>query len=140
MHELRIAIGRFQLKNHYISVVCLQSCYNMSPKEFLTAWDGEGPDCWRTTCFHMLPKKLRAMHASDFRPMANARILYKVLAYLVLSRIEHTLDTHQPEEEHGFRSKYRLGGHLLTANLLLDKATARGIPVWLVSSHLSNNF
>ena len=30
--------------------------------------DGEVPDCWRKTCFHMLPKKLRAMHASDFKP------------------------------------------------------------------------
>ena len=33
--------------------------------------DGEVPDCWRTTCLHMLPKKLRAMHASDFRPIGN---------------------------------------------------------------------
>ena len=91
--------------------------------------DGEVPDCWRTTCFHMLPKNLRAMHASDFRPIAKLRLLYKVFAYLILGRIEHTPDTYQPEEQHGFRSKYRLEEHLLTANLFLDKATAHGIPV-----------
>ena len=102
--------------------------------------DGEVPDCWRTTCFHMLPKKLRAMHASDFRPIANLRLLYKVFAYLILGRIEHTPDTYQPEEQHGFRSKYRLEEHLLTANLFLDKATAHGIPVWLVSLDLSKAF
>jgi len=59
------------------------------------------------------------------------------LAYLILGRIEHTLDTYQPEEQHGFRSKYRLEEHLLTAKLFLDKATAHGIPVWLVSLDLS---
>ena len=88
----------------------------------------------------MLPKKLRAMHASVFRPIANLRLLYKVFAYLILGRIEHTLDTYQPEKQHGFRSKYRLEEHLLAANLFLDKATARGIPVWLVSLDLSKVF
>ena len=102
--------------------------------------DGVVPDCWRTTCFHMLPKKIRAMHVSDFRPIANLRLLYKVFAYLILGRVEHTLDTHQPEKQHGFRSKYRLEEHLLTANLFLDKATARGIPVWMVSLDLSKAF
>ena len=55
-------------------------------------------------------------------------------------RIEHTLDTYQPEEQHGFRSKYRLEEHLLTANLVPDKATAHRIPVWLVSVDLSKAF
>ena len=59
---------------------------------------------------------------------------------MILGRIEHTLDTHQPEEQHGFRSKYRLEEHLLTANLFLDKATPRGIPVWMVSLNLSKAF
>ena len=66
-------------KNHRISVVKLQNCYNMSPKKFLTALlrihnsaseDGEAQDCCQTTCFHMLPKKLRAMQERDFRPIA----------------------------------------------------------------------
>ena len=30
---------------------------------------------WRTTCPHMSPQKLRAMHASDVKPIANARLL-----------------------------------------------------------------
>ena len=59
---------------------------------------------------------------------------------LRLGRSEHTLDTYQPEEQHGFRSKYRFEEHLLTANLFLDKATAHGIPVWLVSLDLSKAF
>ena len=149
VQELRIAIGRLQLKKSPDQCGVSAELLQHVPEEFLRALlqiyksvleDGEVPDCWRTTCFHMLPKKLRAMHASDFRPIANLRLLYKVFAYLILGRIEHTLDTYQPEEQHGFRSKYRLEEHLLTANLFLDKATAHGIPVWLVSFDLSKAF
>ena len=147
--ELRIAIGRLQLKKSPDQCGVSAELLQHVPEEFLTALlriynsvleDGEVPDCWRTTCFHMLPKKMRAMHASDFRPIANLRLLYKVFAHLILGRIEHTLDTYQPEEQHGFRSKYRLEEHLLAANLFLDKTTAHGVPVWLVSLDLSKAF
>ena len=149
VQELRIAIGRLRLKKSPDQCGVSAELLQHVPEEFLTALlqiynsvleDGEVPDCWRTTCFHMLPKKLRAMHASDFRPIANLRLLYTVFACLILGRIEHTLDTYQPEDQHGFRSKYRLEEHLLTANLFLDKATAHGIPVWLVSLDLSKAF
>lgn len=96
--------------------------------------------CWRTTWAHMLPTKFRAMHASDFMPIANARMLYKVFAYLLLGRIEHILDTQQAREQHGFRSKYRFEEHLLTASLFFDKATPHGILIWLVSLDLLQTF
>ena len=149
MQDLRVAIGRLQLKKSPDQCGVSAELLRHVPEEFLTALlrfynsaleDGVVPDCWRTTCFHMLPKKIRAMHVSDFMPIANLRLLYKVFAYLILGRIEHTLDTQQPEEQHGFRSKYRLEEHLLTANLFLDKATAHGIPVWMVSLDLSKAF
>ena len=91
-------------------------------------------DCWRTTCFHMLPNTLRALHKSYFTPIANLR---KVFAYLVLGAMEHTLDTNQLEEQHGFSSKYRVEEHLLAANLFPYEATARGIPVRFVSLDVS---
>ena len=127
-------------------MVSLQNCYDMSRGNCLSALfriynsaleDGVVPG---TTCLHMLPKKIRAMHASAFRLVANFRLLYKAFAYCILPRIEHTLDTHQPEEQHGFRSKYRVEEHLLTANLFPDKATAHGIPVRMVSLDLSKAF
>jgi len=48
-----------------------------------------------------------------------------------LGRIEHQLDDHQPEEQHGFRRGKRIEEHLLTANVFLDKALDVGIPVWV---------
>ena len=77
VQQLRITIGRLQFKKSPDQCGVSAEVLLHVPEEFLTALlrisncvleDGEVPDCWRTTCFHMLPKKLRAMHASDFRP------------------------------------------------------------------------
>ena len=57
-----------------------------------------------------------------------------------LESIEHQLDTHQPEEQHGFRRGKRIEEHLLTANAFLNKSSAVGIPVVVVSLDLSKAF
>ena len=59
---------------------------------------GTVPRSWCCTLFNMLPKKVRPTQATDFRPIANIRLFYKVFACLVLERIELQLDDHQPEE------------------------------------------
>ena len=101
---------------------------------------GTVPRSWCCTLFNMLPKKMRPTQVTDFRPIANIRLFYKVFACLVLGRIEHQLDDHQPEEQHGFRRGKRIEEHLLTANVFLDKALDVGIPVWVVSLDLSKAF
>ena len=85
-------------------------------------------------------KKMRPKQVADFRPIANIRLFYKVFACLVLDRIEHQLDDHQPEEQHCFRRGKRIEEHLLTANVFLDKALDVGIPVWVVILDLSKAF
>ena len=74
------------------------------------------------------------------RHIANIRFLYKTFAYLLLGRLEQILEAGQPEEQHGFRRGRRLEEHLVTANLVLDKADAVGIPVWIISLDLSKAF
>ena len=95
---------------------------------------------WLKTLFTMLPKDLRAEPTTDFRPIANLRLLYKAFAYLLLGRLEHVLDANQSEEQHGFRARRRLEEHLLSANILLDKAQATGFPIWIISLDLSKAF
>ena len=58
---------------------------------------------------------------------------------MILQRIQPRLDSHQPEEQHGFRAGRRFE-HLLTANLFLDKTLAANIPVWILSLDLSKAF
>ena len=101
---------------------------------------GHIPSSWRRTLFTMLAKHRKAALVTDFRPIASVRLFYKIFAYMILHRIEPCLDSHQPEEQHGFRAGRRLEEHLLTANLFLDKTLAANIPVWILSLDLSKAF
>ena len=62
------------------------------------------------------------------------------ICHLLLGRLEQFLEAGQPEEQHGFRPGRRLEEHLVTANLVLDKADAVGIAVWIISLDLSKAF
>ena len=106
--------------------------------------EGAFPSSWRKTLFQMLPNTHRARVPADFRPIANLGLLYKVFAYLVLGRmffgIEVTVEQHQPEEQHGFRSGRRIEKHLLTANIVIDKTLLANVPLWIVNLDLSKAF
>ena len=53
---------------------------------------GTVPQSWCCTLFNMLPKKVRPTQVTDFRPIANIRLFYKVFACLVLETL--TLNPH----------------------------------------------
>ena len=147
--ELRFAIKR--LKNNKAADECglVAEVLRCVPHDCLSSLldimneilhKGAVPSSWRKTLFQMLPKSHRARVPGDFRPIANLRLLYKVFAYLVLGRIEATLEQHQPEEQHGFRSGRRIEEHLLTANIVIDKTLLANVPLWIVSLDLSKAF
>ena len=94
-----------------------------------TLKSGRIPDTLKLTTFRTLLKKLCAIQTTDLRRIASSRLFYKVFGYLIPGRVEEILEAKQPEEQHGFRPGRRLEEHLLTANLLLDKAAAAGITV-----------
>ena len=103
-------------------------------------FSGEVPAAWRKTLCKMLPKTSKPRTTTDFRPIASIRLLYNVFAYMILARIEDTLDTNQPEEQHGFRSNSRIEEHLLTFNVILDKTLEMDQTLWIISLDLSNAF
>ena len=59
---------------------------------------------------------------------------------MVLGRVEPALEASQPEEQHRFRRGRRLGEHLASANLVIDKSLPVGKPVWIVSLDFSKAF
>ena len=59
---------------------------------------------------------------------------------MVLARVEQSLESFQPEAQHGFRSGRRMEEHVLTTNLVLDKSRAAGLPLWIISLDLSKAF
>ena len=101
---------------------------------------GDVPSTWRRTLLRMLAKTSKAKIVSDFRPVANLRLLYKLFSYMILHRIEPVLDIGQPEEQLGFRRGRRMEKHLLTANLVVDKSRASNVPLWILSLDLSKAF
>jgi hypothetical protein len=68
----------------------------------------------------MLPKSSRARTTNDFKPIAILRLTLKKIAYMLLARIEPSLEACQPEERHVFRPHHRLEEHLITAGVVVD--------------------
>ena len=101
-----------------------------------TDWQSD----WRKTSFKMLPKTIRAKVPSEYRPIATIRLFHKLFAYMILGRVETQLETHQPEEQHGFRGGKRVEEHLVTTRLVLDKLSNADVPIWIVSLDLSKAF
>ena len=109
---------------------------------------GNVPPSWEITLFRMRPKTSTAKSVSDFRPIANDvcsinclhTSCWDVFAYLMLGRMEDSLEAMQPEEQHGFRQGRRIEEHLLTANVCLQKTLAASTPLWIISLDLSKAF
>ena len=149
LHELQCAVRRTKIHKGADEAGLVAELLKNSSDDFQEdllrlfndiLYTGNFPPCWSKTLFQMLAKKARAQQPSDFRPIANIRLLYKTFAFMILARIEASLEAHQPEEQHGFRKHRRKDEHLLTATLFLDKAWDKGIPVWIVSLDLSKAF
>ena len=149
VQELHQAIHRMKLGRATDEVGLAAELLRYVPEDFLHALlhvcnhilvTGDAPAQWRRTLFQMLPKHTNAKPTADFRPIASVRVLYKVFAYLLLGRIEDTLEASQPEEQHGFRAHRRIEEHLLTMNVVLDKTLQCGKPVWVISLDLSKAF
>ena len=98
------------------------------------------PREWHKTLFKMLPKNSRAKVPSDYRPIANIRLFYKLFVYMILGRTEAQVESTQPEEQHGFRSGRRVEEHLVTTQLVFDKLLRANVPIWIISLDLSKAF
>ena len=115
MSELKVAIGRVKGKKTGDDLGLVAELV----KHALNT--GQIPASWQTTIFKMLPKSTLAKFASNFRPIASLPLLCEIFPYLMLGRMEGTLEDSQPEEPHGFRKRRRIEEHLLTANCVCKK-------------------
>ena len=59
---------------------------------------GEIPRSWRKTLLQLQPKTKIARAATEFRPIANIKLMYKTFACFVLDQIEQPLENFQPEQ------------------------------------------
>ena len=97
---------------------------------------GQVPADWRKTSFKTLPKTMHAKAPSEYHPIATIPLFYNFLAYMV----ETQRETHQPEEQHGFRGGRRVEEYLVITHLVLDKFSNANLPIWIVSLDSSKAF
>ena len=91
MAQLKHAISRLKSKKSGDDLGLVAELLKHSPDDFLNALllvmkevltSGNVPSSWQRTFLKMLPKTKAAKSVSDFRPIANVRLLYKLFAYL----------------------------------------------------------
>ena len=149
LQELNGAIKRLKMNKASDECGLVAELLHFAPDNVVTALlgimnqilhTGEIPSSWNKTMFQMLPQTKSARTTTDFRPIANIRLMYKTFAYLILGRIEDLLEQAQHEEQHGFRTNRRIEGHLLSANMVIEKTLLANRPVWILSSDLSKAF
>ena len=106
MAELKLAISRLKVGRTGDDLGLVAKLLKHSPDDFLNALlhvmtevltSGHVPPSWQVTLFRMLPKTNAAKSVSDFRPIANVRLLYKLFAYPMLGCMEDSLEALQPE-------------------------------------------
>ena len=111
LEELRLAIKRLKMKKSSDESGLTAELLKAAPDEFfvqifeafnVVLQSGRIPETWKNTTFKMLPKKLRAIQMSDFRPIASSRLFYKVCAYLILGRMEEILNPNNPRNNMAF--------------------------------------
>ena len=67
---------------------------------------GSAPTEWKKTSFTMLPKKTRAKLVTDFRPIANIPLFYKVFGYMILARVEQSSEHEWSSHRKVFNQKH----------------------------------
>ena len=101
---------------------------------------GNAPIKFKRTLFTMLPKNTRAKLVTDFRPITKIWLFYSGFAYMILARVEQSLESSQPEAQHGFRPGRRTEEHVLTTKKISDKSRTAGLPLWIISFCVDKTF
>ena len=88
----------------------------------------------------MLPKPGDASKASNWRPIAVQRILYKILAKMLLSRISPRLEAAQGKDQCAYRPGFGADEALHCVEHMVGFAQAFNQDLWIVSLDLSKAF
>ena len=87
--------------------------------------EGKLPNSWK----HAYTKRVTA-DTKKYRPIRLLPITYKVFSQVILRRILHTLDQHQPREQAGFRSGFSTIDHIQVISHLQENADEYKIPLF----------
>ena len=103
---------------------------------------GDLPDDWSELLFVMLPKPGSGDKAdpNNWRPIAVLDVTYKVFSKMLNNRLKPILDSEQPSEQMGFRSKTGVDHALMVLECVIGQSIEWNVPVWIVSIDLKKAF
>ena len=93
--------------------------------------EGRVPSSWRNASVVILHKKGDTADIKNYRPISLLPVMYKVFSHILLRRILHTLDQHQPREQAGFRAGFSTIDHIHVVSQIQEKANEYKIPLCL---------
>lgn len=102
--------------------------------------DGTIPDDWHVTVFTMLPKHGNLNDASNWRPIAILPILYKIFSRMIYNRLQPILESHQSDDQFGFRPKRRIDNVFTILENVIGKSNEWNLPLWMISLDLRKAF
>ena len=100
----------------------------------------EIPPSLFNTHFTLLHKGGNVHDVQNCRPIANLNITYRILARLVFNRISRSLDSHQSEDQFGFRRKRSCAHALFVLESMISTGIEFNVPVWIISIDLKKAF
>ena len=101
---------------------------------------GVVPPGWRESFFVLLHKGGPVQDANNWRPIAILKIVYKVFARLLHSRIKHQLEAAQSDEQFGFRPGRCTTDALLIAETVVAHSIRYNFQLFMVSIDLRKAF
>ena len=84
--------------------------------------EGKLQNSWENASVILIHKKGDTADIKNYRPISLLPITYKVFSQVILHRMLHTLDQHQPREQAGFWSGFSTIDHIQVISQLQEKA------------------
>ena len=89
------------------------------------------PESWKQSIITVLYKSGDASQPQIYRPITVIPLLYKLFARLVYQRLAPILNREQSRDQAGFRPGYSTDDHMITFNLMCEKADEYQLTQWI---------
>lgn len=100
----------------------------------------EVPAIWKQSCIPVLFKKGDATQPDNYRPITLLRMLCKLFARVLNSRIKLFLDASQSSDQAGVRKGHGCDGNLFTVMQVIEKLLEYQLPLWICAVYFRKAF
>jgi hypothetical protein len=151
--EIKAAVGKLRLSapgdsglpaQLWKALLADEQTFALLRQLVLSVWEtGEMPSEWETGLLSTLPKKGDRSQAGNYRGIMMLEVAYKILAYLMLMRLQPILESKDHvdhEAQCGFRTGRGCSDASFTLKQLVSKRREHGLESWIMLLDLVKAF